>query len=549
MKKLIIVAVILNLGLIIHAQNVGKKINQIFNEWNIPGHPGGVVAIMKKGELDILKAYGQADIKYNIPNTAETIFNVGSVSKQFTAIGIVLLHLDGKLSFDDDIRKYLPELHDFENKITLRHLLHHTSGFRSTPELFALAGWRDGDAITSADNYRYFCKQTGLNFKPGTQFMYSNSNYILLAKIIEKVSGQQYKDWITERIFLPLGMSDTFVDETNSNSHPKVPSPYIEIGPKHFIKAENSSLDYGASNIYTTATDLANWMKNFHSPTKGWEKAFELLQTRESLENGQANDYAFGVMVDDFYGNDRIQHTGGVPGFMSFVAHFPDEEITIVLLTNFISPMVNERYMMLSQLFLKNRSPKPQRPKPVKQMSLDKAAAAKISGDYWNNKEHFSRKIYLENDTLWYHRTNGTKSPLIQTAKNQFVMGGVQAHVSVHFEPGHKNRMILKDGNKPPLIFEQYDSSPLSQSEKEAYSGKFYSAELETNYTISLSEGQLMGYHSKHGKFPIEILKRDVTNWSGLAIVRYERNEKGAVTGFYVSLNRVENVWFQRVDD
>ena len=237
MKKIIVTVLVLGSAMLSNAQKLDEKINQIFTQWNQKGHPGCVLQIMKKNEVIYSKAYGMANIKYNISNDTETIFNIGSISKQFTAMGIVKLYLKNKLSFDDDIRKYLPELYDYKRIITIRHLLHHTSGFRSTPELFALAGWREGDAITMEDNYRYLCKQTSLNFNPGEHYMYSNSNYILLAKIIENITHQSFQNWMKDHIFSPLNMMNTFVDESNSNEHPKVATPYYEIGENQLTKA------------------------------------------------------------------------------------------------------------------------------------------------------------------------------------------------------------------------------------------------------------------------------------------------------------------------
>ncbi len=546
MKKIILATAILHVSLFCYSQNIEKGIDKIFTEWNNENHPGGVVSILKKNKVLFSKAYGYANIKYNVPINKETIFNIGSVSKQFTAMAIVLLHLDGKLSIDDDIRKHLPQLFEFENKITIRHLLHHTSGFRSTPELFALAGWRDGDAITTDDDFQYFYKQTSLNFTPGSQFMYTNSGYVLLAKIIETVSGENYSKWIDEHIFTPLNMTNTFVDESNSNTVPEIATPYNQFEPEQFTIGENMSLDIGASNIYTTANDLGNWMKNFYSPTKGWEKAFSLLQTTDKLNNGELNSYAFGVLIDDFYGNNRIQHTGGVPGFLSYIAYYPNEELTIVLLTNFTSYEVNDKYMQLSQLFLKNKTSKPEKLKKPLETPLDLVAAKSFSGDYWNINKNYARKIYVQQDTLWYMRANGVKSHLVHTGDNKFIMGGIKATVNVEFETGAKNKMIVTDGDKPSQLFEEYDSTPLTPSEKDAYIGSFYSPELETTYRISLINNQLIGYHSRHGEFPIRILKRDITDWSGMAIVKYKRNEKGKIIGFYVDMNRVENVWFQK---
>ncbi|TNE53850.1 MAG: class A beta-lactamase-related serine hydrolase [Bacteroidetes bacterium] len=543
----LIIALVLGSSILSYAQKLDKEINQLFSDWNEEGHPGAVVQIMKKGELIFSQSYGLANVKYRIPMDSETIFNIGSVSKQFTAMGIVKLHLANKLSFDDDIRKYLPELHPFEQMITIRHLLHHTSGFRSTPEFFGLAGWRDGDAITTEDNYRYFCKQTSLNFNSGEQFMYSNSNYVLLALIIEKITQQPFQTWMKETIFSPLNMANTFIDETNNNAHQKVATPYYEVGRNLFARAENTSLDLGASNIYTTASDLSNWMSNFRNPTKGWEKAFELLQTTDTLTNGEMNHYAFGVFVEDFHGNKRIQHSGGIPGFLSYAEYYPKDELTVVLLSNFTSYNVQQKQQELLKLFLKKNSSKGEKKIPLKPVPLAIENAKNVVGSYWNTNENYPRKVYFENDTLWYLRNNGIKSHLVQTGHNEFILGGIKAQVLVQFQKGTKKMMTVKDGNKPIQTFEEYDDSPLTEREQQELLGKFYSSELETFYEVQMKNGQLIGYHSRHGEFPIAILKRDVCDWSGMAIVKYNRDESGVISGFLVNMNRVKNVWFQKV--
>lgn len=349
-----------------------------------------------------------------------------------------------------------------------------------------------------------------------------------------------------ENIFLPLNLTSTFIDITKSNNNKNVATPYNEIDKNQFTIAENTSLDIGASNIYTTATDLTLWMGNFQNPTKGWEKAFKLLQTKDTLNNGKLNNYALGVMVEDFMGNQRIQHSGGIPGFISYAEYYPEEELTIVLLTNFVSFSVQKKQMELLKLFLKDNSSKQEKTK-LKPISLNIESAKNIVGNYWNIKENYPRKIYLENDTLWYIRNNGTKSQLIQTGHNEFIIGNINAQVIVQFELTSKKIMIIKDGYNPDQAFEEYDDSPLTQEEQTELLGKFYSPELETYYEIKIKNGQLIGYHNRHGEFPINILKRDVCDWSGMAIAHYKRDETGTLSGFYVKMNRVENVWFQKV--
>mgnify|MGYP005991360059 CR=1 FL=1 len=546
MKQTIILFLLFFLTTVtVSAQDINDKIDSIFKEWNQQNQPGGVVSIMKKDKVFFSKAYGKANIKYKIPNKIESIFNIGSVSKQFTAMGIVLLHLENKLSFEDDIRKYLPELKKLNKKISIRHLLHHTSGIRSTPELFGLAGWRDGDVITTGDVFNYLCKQTSLNFEPGSEFSYTNSGYILLAKIIERITKQPFNVWMKDNVFTPLDMANTFVNESNDNSNINIATPYYMIDKEHYVVAENTSLDIGASNIYSTATDLTRWMQNFNSPSENWKKAFSLLQTIDPLNNGDYNNYAFGVFVDDFKGNKRIQHEGGVPGYLSFTMYYPEEELTIVILSNFISRETNAKNIKLSELFLKNKL-QVKKQKIFKPVKLKPRNAQKYIGDYWNNKGNYSRKIQFENDTLWYVRTNRNKSRLNPIGKNKFQIGGLNTIVTIEFQSKGEKKMILKDEDNSISEFIKYEDTPLTEKQLQEYAGSYYSPELETKYTISLVKGNLIGYHSRHGQFPIELLKKDITDWSGFAISKYKRDNKGNVIAISVSLNRVNNVWFYK---
>ena len=178
-----------------------QEIDSLFTSWNVSNHPGGSVLISKDGKTIFSKSYGLANIEYEVANTNHTLFNIGSISKQFTAMGIVLLEQQNKLSVDDDIRKYMPELPDFGETITIRHLLHHTSGLRDLHGLLGLAGWRRGDLETNDDVYRIIKNQKELNFKPGEEFLYSNTGYILLAKIIENASQLEFDQWMKQNIF------------------------------------------------------------------------------------------------------------------------------------------------------------------------------------------------------------------------------------------------------------------------------------------------------------------------------------------------------------
>jgi CubicO group peptidase (beta-lactamase class C family) len=546
MKQIIVFFLVFLISFLAKSQSIKNDIEGLFSVWKKSTNPGGVVMVSHQNKIIFSEAYGLANIPYNIPNDEETVFGIGSLSKQFTAMGIVLLQLDGKLLFDDDIKKYLPEMHNFSKPITIRHLLHHTSGLRSSPELFGLAGWRDGDAITNEDAYRYLAKQTYLNFETNSEFMYTNSGYILLAKIIENITKQDFKSWIKEKIFQPLQMNSTFIEEDYSKIITKTASSYTEMEPAVFISVEDFDLTYGASNVYSTCSDILKWSKNFNQTPKEWQKAFATLTTLDILNSGRKNNYAFGVFVEDFYGNHRVQHTGAIAGFQSIMYAYPNDDLEIVILSNYRSNQIFKIADQISQLFLQNKSETDvANTVVINPIKLGANSLKKYEGIYWNDSDNYSRKIYMQNDTLWYLRSNNKKSPLIPIALNEFQIGGINEKLVLKFET-NTNKLSLISSDNSSTTLEKYEDKTPTIEELKAYTGNFYSNELETYYKISLKDGKLFGYHSRFGEFEIQILKKDVLNWSGMAISKYQRNINGAFIGFNITMNRIRNLWFEK---
>ena len=238
-----------------------KKIDSLFMGWTEANHPGGSIGIMKNGSVIYSKAFGLASLEYQIPNTVETIFNVGSVSKQFTAMGIVLLQERGLLSVDDDIRKYLPDMPDFGHKITIRHMLHHTSGMRSLHAMLGLAGWRDDDSRTNEDLYRFMLKQKDLNFIPGDEYLYCNTGYMLMVNIIENVTKEKFPQWMKINVFNPLGMKDTYAEDRYDRIVPNNATSYYNTGDGFFRAVEYWGY-VGSGNVHSTTSDLLIWLQN-----------------------------------------------------------------------------------------------------------------------------------------------------------------------------------------------------------------------------------------------------------------------------------------------
>ncbi len=527
-----------------------KSIDSMVNNWNRAKAPGGAIGIMQNGKIIYTNSFGLASIDYNIPNRDTTLFNIASISKQFTSLGIIKLHLEGKLSIDDDIRKYLPFVPDFGNKITIRHLMHHTSGLRDLHSILTLAGWRENDPRSNKDLIRVMKNQRDLNFKPGDMYLYSNTNYIFMALIIEYITDEVFEQWMKREIFNPLGLHNTYVEANSTDVVPNNATSYNQ-------KKDNSysrSVEYwnytGSGNIHTNVYDLLRWQNNYIKPTPGWEKAFDMIQTTDLLNNGDYLDYAFGVRIDSINNIKRVSHGGSIGGFRSFACTFPDKNISIVLLTNFSRGNPRGKLNRVAEIIIPEL-------KEIadKEVLFNNKKTAKIrnikkfEGDYWFDKAYSWRKIYVKNDTLWYHRKMGNESPLRYIGNSEFIiMPKAKWRVKFITDKRVVKSMIVKS-NRFTNIFKPFTPVDISPEYIKEYTGRYYSPELDTYYTITSEDDTLMGHHPRHGDFLIEALaKRDkfISN-SPLKEILFIRDSNNNIIGMRVSYSRVKNLWLKKV--
>ncbi|MEL7122494.1 MAG: serine hydrolase domain-containing protein [Bacteroidota bacterium] len=330
-----------------------KEIDAIFEEWNSTETPGGVVGIVQDGEIIFSKAYGMASLEYDVVNTTETIFNIASVSKQFTAFTMVLLEQQGKLSIDDDVRKYIPELPDFGTTITIRHLLTHTSGLRNFQSMLSLAGWRSGDNMTNEDLLRYISRQKDLNFPVGSEYLYCNTGFNLTTAIVERVTGQSYQDWTKENIFDPLGMDDTNYREDLTKIYKKTATSY-SVSDGNFIQPLKYWTYMGNGNVYTTVEDLAKWMGNFADGTVGGAAATNRLLERGILTSGDTITYALGIRNTSYRGIKLYTHGGSVGGYRSNFLYYPEQKAGVVVIANFSRANPGPKSVAVADLYLED---------------------------------------------------------------------------------------------------------------------------------------------------------------------------------------------------
>ena len=536
-----------------YSQNKIQKIDSLFTSWNTPNHPGGSILITKNKRIIFSKAYGLASLEYSVPNSNNTLFNIGSISKQFTAMGIILLEEQNKLSFDDDIRKHLPELPDFGKTITINHLLHHTSGLRDIHGLLGLAGWRNKDLETNEDLYRIIKNQKELNFKPGEEFLYCNTGYILLAKIVEMKSKSSFNDWMKTNIFDPLGMKNTYVETQYDRVVANNATSYYS--RKEFKRAIAYWGYFGSGNMHSTTKDLNLWLQNFIAPKKNWATAFNKLLYTTPLNNGHKTNYGFGVRIENHLGKKVIQHGGAIGGFRAIAQTYPEKQVNIVILSNFSGSNILSKANKISEIIfgnnektqIKNATRIPQ--VSSKFIKLANRKLKQFEGVYWSDTEKIGRKVYIKNDTLQYSSSETNEWSLIPIGENSFEMLRQYENPIVKFD-NETHQMIITVSNELPGVFDFLQSNqPQNTSDLLEFVGSYYSPELKTTYSISLEGSTIYCEHARHGKIKIKQLYNTVFsgNWP-IGIIEMERGKDRDIKGLRMSNGRTRNVWFKKIN-
>ncbi|MDP2957493.1 MAG: serine hydrolase domain-containing protein, partial [Longimicrobiales bacterium] len=297
--------------------------------------PGCALGVIQDGRLAYGRGYGLANLDWGIPITTSTVFDIGSVSKQFTATAIALLETDGVLSLDDDVRRWIPEMPDYGKTITIRHLLNHTSGVRDYLTLLSLAGFEFANVFDEEDGVAIITRQRALNFDPGSEFLYSNSGYLLLANIVRRASGMSLRALLQARVFDPLGMTRSSVWDDNTEILSERATGYSPAGNGgwEIDHAWNFQMG-GDGQVITSIEDLAKWDANFFDPVVGGQALLDRLHTRGILTKGDTIPYALGLTVDRYRGLRRVQHGGAWAGFRAMLARFPEQRTSIVIECN-----------------------------------------------------------------------------------------------------------------------------------------------------------------------------------------------------------------------
>ncbi len=336
------------------AADVETKVDRVFEKWSI-STPGCAVGVSVGGQPALTKAYGMADLEHAVMNRADTIFEAGSVSKQFTAAAILLLARDGKLSLDDPARKYIPELPDYGVPLTIRHMLNHTSGLRDWGSVAAIGGWPRGSrAYTHAHVLDIVSRQRALNFPPGSRYSYSNTGYNLAAIIVSRVSGMSFADFTRQRIFEPLGMTRTSWRDDHGRIVKGRAIAYSVDGDGYRTEMPFENV-HGNGGLLTTVGDLLKWNENFVLPKVGDRALVSEQEQAGRFTDGRVHGYALGLQVGQYKGLREVSHSGSTAGYRAQLSRYPDSHVSLAVLCNASDGDATESANAVADVYLASR--------------------------------------------------------------------------------------------------------------------------------------------------------------------------------------------------
>jgi len=531
-----------------------EQVDEIFAPWDNNDTPGAAVTIVKEGSIIYKKGYGLANLEYDIPISPSSIFHITSVSKQFTVFSILLLEKQGKLSLDDDIRKYIPEVPDFGKTITLRHLASHTSGLRDQWNLLSMAGWRMDDVITKEHVLKLVSKQKELNFDPGEEYAYCNTGFTLLAEVVSRISDMSFAEFTNANIFEPLKMNNTlFYDDHEKIVKNRAYSYYAD--STGFKKSVLNYAIVGATSLFTTVEDLSLWSMNFSNMKIGYTTIINKLNTPAILNNGETFGGALGQFVGEYKGLNEIQHGGADAGYRSYLTRFPDENFSVIVFSNSAEFSSGTMAHKVVDIYLKDRikiEPKKGEVKDEKStetISVDSNILSTYIGDF-ELRPGFNINITESNGKLSALATGQSVVALMPLSNTEFEVVGVEAKVEFIPNGGENiNLFKLHQGGQitEAKRLKEFDKTSVNLSD---FSGDFYSEELSTTYNFTVVDGTLVAKHTRLSNFNLNPIKKDMFTGEAwfFGQVEFIRDSNNLIKGCKISNGRVRNLYFIKLN-
>jgi CubicO group peptidase (beta-lactamase class C family) len=519
-----------------------KKVDAFISQWDKNDMPGCAVGVVRDGRLVYKRGFGLANLDYDVPNTPTTLFNLASASKPFTALSIALLAQQGKLSLDDDIRKYVPEIPKYEDTITIRHLLHHTSGIREYQALIFFGGLGTDNAYSDKAILNMLARQKNISFKPGSKHQYSNTNYHLLGIIVGRVSGKSLRAFAEENIFKPLGMKNTLFFDNRFEVVKNRASGY-RVGPDKSIRARSSLFDLvGGGGVLTTVEDLYLWDQNFYEPKVGNKELIKLMTTPGTLNSGEKVNYGFGLFHNEYNGLPVVKHSGNMFGYRAQIVSFPEQRFTVIVLCNNMAILPHLIIEKLADIYLEGQL-KPDAPtqKRVAEtlppaIALSEKEALRYAGIYAHPESGRVFKLSVKDGKLINSGIFRNEIPVTAISENRLLV--VEANGMAELNPVFDKSGTVSEIGAPtnsgkPDIFVRVKPPLDSPQQMSEYAGTYYSDEFDADYKISLKGNTFVLQIGESFEAPLTAAYADVFTTAGGQInLSFTRDDKGKIAGF-----------------
>jgi CubicO group peptidase (beta-lactamase class C family) len=558
MKKTILLFVIFIIASVIlkaQSPDLANKVDSIINASFSATTPGCAVGVIKDGKVLYKRTYGMSNLDYRIPVSDSTLFNLASVSKQFTAFLVLLLEKEGKLNLDDQVEKYIPELKIYGPAITIRQMLHHTSGIPSTDNILLFAGLSAEMPWNTEDEFNMIQTYQKLNYKPNTEENYSNAGYYLLSRIIEKVTGESFSKCMSEKIFKPLNMKTATIYDSQGKIIINRATGYRKTGDIYIkTNTEGESIP-GSTNLYTSVNDMTNWCINLTTYSLGGKEISDKqFNTKDTLNNGDTIHYTYGFFVWKRRGLKTVEHGGFTMGFKDQVTVMPEKGLAVFVMSNNENIDPGNIETKIVDLYLKDQL-KPEIKKDHKQIEINKDMYKLYMGNYLMD-DGMILKFTDVNDTLKLVIPGAPEFVMYPEKENEFFLKDFDAQCTFTMnKEGKVNEIVWHQNNVNPKGIRYTEPKPLTQKELQEFVGKYEIPELNVIYPITLAENELIVTLPKtfrsvgfDTKMKIEHVSGDIFHGS-LGKIIFRRNNEGKISGFVIAdVGRIRNIEFTKRD-
>ena len=530
------------------------RADSVFERFDRTDSPGCALGVYQDGKVLYARGYGMASLEHGVALSPRSVLDVGSISKQFTAMAMLMLQKEGRLSLDDPIRKYIPEMPAYADRITLRRALSQTSGLRDLYIMMGQTGRSfEGDTI---DALRVITRSAEPNYEPGASYLYTNSGWILAAQIVYRLTGKTLAQFAEERIFGPLNMRDTRYLADATTILPNAAEGYAP-RPAGGFRVARSSYDgaiMGAGAVHTTVEDFGRWLNNYDSTAVGGRDIIETMTTATTLNDGSparsgpTQAYAVGLNVGTLRGLRVVSHGGSWAGYRGHFLRFPDQRFAVATFCNLTTSGPDSLARKVAGIYLGDRmQPDSATAWTVALGNAPRAEmpAARLGAltGVWRNVERGEvRRTRLAGDTLFM--IGGERTRIVPLEGGRFRAG---PYTEVRFEgdAAVPSRMIVRT-TAETVAYTRTDTAALTPAKLAEYAGDYRSAEVDATHAWKVEKGQLVLYANDRRQGVLEPTYRDGFT-RGSTVIDVARDAQGRITGFVVEAGRVRHLRFTRV--